>query len=96
MLNFDFTQRTLVLTGANGGIGRDLALLFAKAGANLVLADIDEPALIGFVGSDKTFDPTKISIRRVDSANPKDADALIADAVRQFDGVDFLVPSAGI
>jgi len=30
---FDFSQRVLLLTGANGGIGRGIARLFAEAGA---------------------------------------------------------------
>ena len=37
---FDFSQRVLLLTGANGGIGRGIARLFAEAGAKLVMADI--------------------------------------------------------
>ena len=96
MLKFDFTGRTLVLTGANGGIGRELVILFASSGANLVLADIDDIALARFVNESLTIDPARISLRRIDSTKPDDAQALIDDAVRLFDGVDFLVPSAGI
>ncbi|MCB1398521.1 MAG: short-chain dehydrogenase, partial [Rhodobacteraceae bacterium] len=44
-MNFDFAGRTLVLTGATGGIGRAVAALFHDAGANLVLADLDAGAL---------------------------------------------------
>lgn len=35
------TGRTLLVTGAGGGLGRDIALACTKAGARLVLADID-------------------------------------------------------
>ena len=42
---FNFDKRTLVLTGANGGIGREIAKTFYEGGANLVLADIDVNAL---------------------------------------------------
>lgn len=39
------TDRVAVLTGAGGGIGRALAREFAKAGAHLALADVDERSL---------------------------------------------------
>lgn len=96
MLKFDFTGRTLVLTGANGGIGRELAMLFAQSGANLVLADLDEAGLAKFARDSLTIDASRISLRRMDSTRADDAKALIDDAVRLYGGVDFLVPSAGI
>lgn len=95
---FDFTDRTLVLTGANGGIGRAVAELFAAAGANLVLADLDGAALAEFAatlnGPEKRG-RGKIETLAMDAANPADADRVIA-AAADLGGVDFLVPSAGI
>ncbi len=38
---FDFRGQSLLLTGANGGIGREIAIIFAQAGANILLADRD-------------------------------------------------------
>lgn len=40
-----FTDRVVVVTGAGGGLGRALAIGFAREGAQLVLTDIDEPKL---------------------------------------------------
>jgi 3-oxoacyl-[acyl-carrier protein] reductase len=37
---FDLTGRVAVVTGAGGGIGRQAALTFAGAGADLVIADV--------------------------------------------------------
>ncbi|HAV87456.1 MAG TPA: NAD(P)-dependent oxidoreductase, partial [Pseudomonas sp.] len=41
----DYRGRTLVLTGAAGGIGQGLAQAFAEAGARLELIDRDGAAL---------------------------------------------------
>ena len=39
-------DRVAVVTGAGGGIGRSLALEFARAGTHLSLADVDEARLV--------------------------------------------------
>jgi len=36
-----FHDKTIIITGAGGGIGRATALIFACEGANVVCADID-------------------------------------------------------
>jgi NAD(P)-dependent dehydrogenase (short-subunit alcohol dehydrogenase family) len=41
----DIAGKTILLTGAAGGVGRSTARLFAARGANLVLVDVDEAAL---------------------------------------------------
>jgi len=92
---FDFTNRTLVLTGANGGIGRAVAELFHAAGANLVLADLDDDALAKFAATLTSPRGGKIETLAVDAANPDDADRIIAVAAK-LGGIDCLVPSAGI
>ena len=43
--DFDFTGRRILLTGAANGFGAAMAELFHAAGAQLVLADIEEQAL---------------------------------------------------
>lgn len=91
---FDFTGRTLVLTGANGGIGRAVAMQFRQAGANLVLADIDGAELAVFAKGLGTGKGQIVTLE-VDTARPEDA-ASVVNAAADFGGIDFLVPSAGI
>ena len=42
---FDFTGRTVIVTGAANGIGLALSQFFAEAGATICIADIDEAGL---------------------------------------------------
>ena len=37
-----FTGKTIIITGAASGIGRATALIFAREGANVVCADLNE------------------------------------------------------
>lgn len=91
---FDFNNRTLVLSGANGGIGRSIAALFYASGANLVLTDIDKSALDSFAAALGSDD--RVATLEADAASAEDAEQTIALARERFGGIDFLVPSAGI
>lgn len=91
---FDFDSRTLLLTGANGGIGREVARLFHAAGANLVLADLDEAQLSEFGAT--LGEPDRIVTLRMDASNADDCERAVAVAKERFGGVDFLIPSAGL
>lgn len=92
---YNFNQRTLVLTGANGGIGREIAKLFYACGANLVLADLDIAGLNTFVS---TMAPSagRVVTMGMDSAKPEGCDQLVELARKNFGGIDFLVPGAAI
>jgi 3-oxoacyl-[acyl-carrier protein] reductase len=94
-LTYDFSGRTLVLTGAAGGIGQEVVKLFYADGANLVLADRDASALDRIV---ENLNPqgNRVVTFAMDAASPSDCDALIDLALKNFGGIDFLVPGAGI
>jgi 3-oxoacyl-[acyl-carrier protein] reductase len=92
---WDFTDKTLLVTGATGGIGRATASLFGKSGANLVLVDI-EPADLADVAA--SLDPSGMKTLTVaaDVTDMTACESAVASAVEQFGSVDVLVPSAGI
>lgn len=89
---FDFQGKTLLLTGANGGIGREVAKLFSKAGAALVLADRDLQPLEAFAASLET----KALCIQMDAAEPVSAQNLVDQTLTHFGRIDYLVPSAGL
>lgn len=87
--------RVLVLTGANGGIGRAIARRFHADGVRMVLSDVDGAGLAAFAD---TLDSTgeTVAAAAFDSASPQDADQLVELARERFGAIDFLVPAAGI
>lgn len=78
---FSLRGRTAVITGAAGGIGRQAAITFSQAGANVLIADVgvaglEETAeMVAAVGGHATVVPTDVSDR--DQVNAL-ADAAIA------------------
>jgi 3-oxoacyl-[acyl-carrier protein] reductase len=92
---YDFNDRVLVVTGANGGIGREVAKLFYEHGANLVLTDLDEKGVAAF-GATLDASGQRVATLCMDAADPNDSDRAVALAKDRFGGIDFLVPSAGV
>jgi 3-oxoacyl-[acyl-carrier protein] reductase len=92
---YDFQNKVLVLTGATGGIGQEVAKLFSAYGANLVLADRDEAALTKLAHA-LSLGRERILTLSFDAAESSEADRLIAAAVARFGGIDFVIPCAGI
>ena len=91
----EFTGRVLLLTGAAGGIGREIAALFFARGAGLLLADLDESAVTDMA---RQMDPQgeRVVAARYDAAREQDAGAIVNLARDRFGGIDFVVPGAGI
>ena len=87
--------KSAVITGAAAGIGRATAELFAREGARLVLADINDGGLAEVQDSlsDVTDD---VVVVPADVAKPEDARQMIAAAVEQYGRLDIAVANAGI
>jgi 2-keto-3-deoxy-L-fuconate dehydrogenase len=83
---FKLSNKSALVTGAASGIGEAIATLFAEAGANLWIADIDEikgPAVAARLGA---------RFIRADVSQEKDCRDMAGTAVK----VDILVNNAGI
>jgi glucose 1-dehydrogenase len=88
--------KTAIVTGGASGIGRAIAILFAKEGANVVIGDvIDEPReggapteqVIGEAGG-------TCRTRRCDVARWDDVDRLVGGTVAEFGQLDVMVNNA--
>jgi NAD(P)-dependent dehydrogenase (short-subunit alcohol dehydrogenase family) len=91
----DFGGRTALVTGAASGIGRATALALARAGADLVICDVDEPGLEESAAAIRAAG-RRVAARRVDVANREEMRAFAADVHRERPAVDLLVNNAGV
>jgi NAD(P)-dependent dehydrogenase (short-subunit alcohol dehydrogenase family) len=91
----NFSNRTIVITGAGSGIGRATAICFANAGANVVIADINQDTAletVKIIGNAKG----KISAFQTDVSNPDSVQDLVAYTASTFQGVYAIVNNAAI
>lgn len=87
--------KTVLLTGATGGIGRAVAMRFAKAGMNLALADHDETALQALADDLQSFTVTTHTFPG-DLTEAAYCDALPAQVQEVLGAIDILVNNAGL
>lgn len=89
----DLNNKNVFLTGAGNGIGRGIAIIMARQGANLFITDIDLKSAqetVNILNTDKNFS-CKLDVTNID---------LITNAVNkciaQYGKIDILVNNAGI
>ena len=88
-------NRSVIITGAGRGIGRAIALAYAKEGAHLALAartaaELDDVAQEArALGASALVFPTDVS-------DQEQVDRMIAQVIDEYSSVDILVNNAGI
>ncbi|WP_439577986.1 SDR family NAD(P)-dependent oxidoreductase [Elioraea sp.] len=88
-----FSGQTVVITGAAGVYGRELAAAFAAEGASLLLADRSEAALAAAMP--ECIAPARITLHEADLATDSGIDSLVA-AATAAGAPDVLVNNAGV
>jgi NAD(P)-dependent dehydrogenase (short-subunit alcohol dehydrogenase family) len=91
----DLTGKTAMIIGAGRGIGRFTAELFAKDGANLVLASRDEAELLELEYKLASHYNSKVLALATDATIPADVQHLVDETVNRFGAIDFLIYAAG-
>ncbi|MDR3642726.1 MAG: SDR family oxidoreductase [Candidatus Doudnabacteria bacterium] len=88
-------NKTAIVTGGAMGIGFGIAYRLAEAGANVVIADLNEDA--GRASVKQLADlGWKSDFVKTDVSRQSDVDAAVAFAVEKFGGLNILVNNAGI
>ncbi len=87
--------RTAVVTGAAGGIGRAIAMVLARRGCHLALADIDDAALER-TAAELAVSGLRVSRHHLDVSDAEAVAAFPGRVTAEHEGVDVLVNNAGV
>lgn len=91
----EFTGKVVIVTGAGQGIGACIATTYAKRGASVILAEIDEESAleikesIDLIDGDCTYIHT--DVRKEESVRD-----MINEVVERYGKIDILINNAGI
>jgi NAD(P)-dependent dehydrogenase (short-subunit alcohol dehydrogenase family) len=92
---YDLNGKVAIITGGASGMGRAASILFARHGANVVLADLNAQSgeevakLASESGNKALFQRTDVSVEA-------DVAALVARATKAFGRLDIMFNNAGI
>ncbi|KAL0935883.1 short-chain dehydrogenase reductase family [Colletotrichum truncatum] len=94
---FQLTGKNVVITGAAGSIGTQTAIVFAKAGANLLLSDVSNKALEDLQQNLELHGPYpgRVEYKTCDVSDENDVASLVQH-LDQHGGVDVMLNNAGV
>jgi NAD(P)-dependent dehydrogenase (short-subunit alcohol dehydrogenase family) len=87
--------KTVIVSGVGPGLGREIARIALRDGANVVLGARNEDKLRALATE---LDPSasRIAFRRTDITSPEQCERLVAEAVERFGGVDGMAQVAAL
>lgn len=86
--------KSALVTGAASGIGKEIALTYAREGARVAIADLRLEAAEGAAEQIRAAGGQALGIA-MDVTNEQQVDAGVAAVAAEWDGVDILVSNAG-
>ena len=92
---FDLSGRTAIITGGSGLLGAEFSRTLVEAGANVVVADIDQGAA-GKTAQALTDAGYQAASFGLDVTRPDSAQDLVSTTLHQFGSLDILVNSAAL
>jgi len=90
----DFKNKTILITGASSGIGKQSAIEFAKLGANVVLVARRKEKLDELANELKKFN-VSVLVCSCDVSDKEQVKEMSKTVLEKFDSIDVLVNNAG-
>jgi 3-hydroxybutyrate dehydrogenase len=88
-------DKVALVTGAASGIGKEIAVVFARAGAKVVIADLNEGAANDTAAELRSKGGLALGVG-MDVTSEQQVDAGVEKAAAAFGGIDILISNAGI
>ena len=88
-------DKVAYITGSASGIGKEIATVFAREGAKIVIADLNKDAADATAAELQKSGAQAIGVG-VDVTNEDQVNASVEEAVKAVGGIDILVSNAGI
>ncbi|KJZ64607.1 hypothetical protein VD17_17090 [Pseudomonas fluorescens] len=89
-------NKTILITGAASGIGRELALQLGSRGNRLILVDVNDVPLYETAMVVQETSDAQTMIAVVDVANEVEMTEFALTAIKAFGGIDVVINNAGI
>lgn len=96
MIKYDFTDKVAIVTGAARGLGRAISAEFAKAGAKVVMTDMDLDELQTAATEIENECGRAVDYAELDVTNYEAFSKLTAKVRDDYGRIDILVNNAGI
>lgn len=94
-MEFNFKGKRALVTGGGSGLGRECALLFAKNGVDVVIADLVMERC-GEVADEVRKIGVKAIAYKCDVTNYDDVHNMYKKVIDEWGGIDYVVNSAGV
>lgn len=91
---FELRDKVAIVTGGGTGIGKAIALEFARVGAHIVVASRKLPNLEKVASEVRALGRRSLAVA-CDVRKPEEVDAMVQKTVEEFGRIDILVNNAG-
>ena len=88
-------DKVCIVTGAASGIGKEIAMTYAREGGKVVIADLNKAAAQVVVDEITQAGGRAMAVA-MDVTSEQQVDAAVAEVVSAYGGIDVLVSNAGI
>ena len=93
---FKLDGKVAIVTGGAMGLGKAMATALAQAGANIVIADINEAVANDTAQEIRETESVEAIALKVDVTNPDAVNQMVEEVTKQFNKIDILVNNAGM